>query len=259
MPFKQVFEKKEDAPEWAHGSLVEQDGKFVFEGETAAEVGVLKSTLKKERDGRTRHEADLKRYERFTPLLEADDEEFGQFLEGWQKRGERQDDDPKKKADPDAAKQLEMKDKLHAKEIKKRDDELATLKTDAEKIRLELRDFKLWTPLREVAIKAGLNPDDWELARLDLANQGRFGFDDDGKIVVMEDGSASTVTPEKFFKDVYSDQRPKFYKASTAGGGGATNNKTTNGGKKTISRAAFNDMGPGERAAYVREGGQVTD
>lgn len=262
MPIEFQIDSLDKVEEGVRGAYVEAEGgKFTFDPDKYAEIkaaGLKKKTT--ELLGKVKQKDDeLAKFGKFKSLTEAlaeaEDDEIAQVLEQWNKRGEN----GKGKGDPDAAKQLEMKDKLHAKELKKREDELTQLKTESEKTRLELREFKLWTPLRDIAVKAGLNAEDWELARLDLANQRRFDFDEDGKIVVMEDGSPSTVTPEKFFKDVYSDQRPKFYKATTAGGSGAPPNNKGGGGKKAISRSAFDQMGPTERSTFIKEGGQVTD
>lgn len=257
MPIEQVFEKKEDAPEWLHSHLVEDDGKFVFKGETAAEVENLKKTTKKERDARTKYEGELKKFERFKPIADADEDEWSQFLEAWNKRGEAGNGKPD--SNPDAAKQLELKDKLHAKELKKATDELGLLKIDLTKAQGELREFRLWTPLREQFIKAGGIPEDWELARLDLASKNQFDFDEDGKIVVMEDGQASSVSPEKFFQQVYSDQRPKFYKASGAGGSGAPPGKGNGNSTKTIKREAWDKLPQSEKDAKVAAGFTVVD
>lgn len=45
MPIKQVFEKREDAPEWLRSALIEDGGKFVFEAETTTEIAGLKKTI----------------------------------------------------------------------------------------------------------------------------------------------------------------------------------------------------------------------
>jgi len=241
--------------EGIRGAYVEADGKFNFDADKYAELKA--AGLKKKNGELIKTINDFKplkeRTEKYKPIIDslanADEEELAEFLLRWQKRGEGDD---KKKADPnsDASRQLEMLNKVHAKELKKREDELAQLKSDAQKAAAELREYELWTPLREIAIKNGVNPDDWELARLDLGNQRRFGFDEDKKIVVMEDGSPSSVTPEKFFKDVYSDQRPKFYKQSGAAGSGAPN--SSHGGKSAVD---LGKLPPSERLKAAREAG----
>lgn len=120
-------------------------------------------------------------------------------------------------------------------ELKKITKDRDTAKAALDKAIARLREFELWTPLQDIFIKAGGDPADWEVARLELSSQSQFGFDDDGKVVVMEDGMPSSVTPEKFFKDVYSQQRPRFYKASSVGGGANKNQSSGGKGVKTIS------------------------
>lgn len=237
---------------------VETDGKFTLDPDKYAEVqaqGLKKKNgelLGKLNSATTQ----VKGYERFKPvveaLTEADDEELTQFLEGWSKRGE-ENGNGKGKHDPEAAKQQEYEKKLHAKELKKRDDMIAALQPENEKLKAKLRDFELWTPLRELALKAGLFPEDWELARLHLNSKGQFGFDEDGKIVVMDGGEVSTVTPEKFFKEVYPDQQPKFYKPTGAGGSGAQGGTTNSKSTKTIKRSEWDALTQPERDAKVAD------
>ena len=57
----------------------------------------------------------------------------------------------------------------------------------------------------------------------------------------MEDGQPSTVSAEKFFRDVYSDQRPKFYKATAAAGSGAQNNTSGSGRGVTLTSEQAKD------------------
>lgn len=244
------------------GVYVEAEGKFNFDPDKYAELkaaGLKKKTT--ELLGKVKEkETELAKYGKFKSLAEAlaesDEEEIGQVLEHWQKRGENGKGG---KPDPKTDEALQLKEKLHAKELKKRDDELTTLRTDHQKAQAELKDFKLWTPLRDVAIKAGLDPADWEVARLELNYLGRFGFDEDGKVVVIEDGAPSTVTPEKFFKDVYSDMRPKFYKANGVSGSGAQNQNKGGAGGKTVKRSDWNGLSPAEQDKKISEGYQIVD
>lgn len=63
MPIKQIFEKKEDAPEWLRGMLLEDNGKFVFEAETSVETAGLKKALEAERKAKSEFEKSLKAVE----------------------------------------------------------------------------------------------------------------------------------------------------------------------------------------------------
>jgi hypothetical protein len=234
---------------------VEKEGKFYLDPEKFADSQVqgLKSKngelLKKLNTATTASKA----YERFKPLAEADEDDVNQFLEAWQKRGEGKPDSPDPKRTP------QIDETLHKRELKKRDDELNTLKPEVDRLRTEVREFRLWTPLREIAIKAGLDEKNWELARLELAHQKRFDFDEDNKVVVMEDGSPSTVTPERFFKEVYSEQRPNLYKATGAGGSGATPGTKNGNQTKTMTRAAWEKLSPQESTAFFNSGGKLVD
>lgn len=239
MPFSVTWDSQEAIPEALRSLATEKDGKFVFEGETSSEVEGLRGTARTERDRRVKLEREAKTFERFKPLADADEDEFSQFLEGWSKRGEGG------KPEPDAG-----RSKLHEKELLRRDKEIGELKTENDNLKLDLREFQLWTPIRSIAVAAGLDEKNWELARLELANQKRFDFDSEGKIVVMEDGIPSTVTPERFFKEVYSDQRPNLYRPTGAGGSGAGNGNQ--GGK---GRQDYSKLSATERLKAVRRQG----
>lgn len=67
MPVKQIFEKKEDVPEFLRDAVTEQDGKWVFEAELPNEVKGLKSALDKERERAEKAEKGLKGYEGIDP------------------------------------------------------------------------------------------------------------------------------------------------------------------------------------------------
>lgn len=264
MSIEYVVESLDKVGDDLKPAYVEADGKFNFDPDKYAE---LKAAGLKKKNGEIlgklkQAESELGRFGKFKSLAElmadADETELEEFQANWQKRNEK--DASKGKPGEDSIKLKEQLERAHARALKAREDEAATLKADLQKAQVELTKFKLWTPLRETAIKAGLDPADWEVAQLELSYQQRFGFDEDGKVVVMEDGQPSTVTPEKFFRDVYSDQRPKFYKASNAGGGGAQNNTRGNGsGKKTMPRAEFEALSQPERMKLAKTGVEFVD
>ncbi len=253
MPVNLTFDSQDAIPEGLRDHAVEKDGKYVFEAETAVEVGNLKGTLRKEREARTRFEAAAKKAERFKSVMDADEDEVEQFLEHWTKRGETPP------GSPDAAKQAEISKKLHEKELKRYQSQLDDLSKKHGEAETALREYRLWTPVRDIALKAGLFPEDWELARLELAQDNRFGFDEDGKIVVMEEGVISTVTPERFFKEVYSEKRPKMFRANDAGGSGASSGTRNNPSVKAITRAQWEKLSSQESTAFFKGGGKLID
>lgn len=245
MPIEYTVESLDQVSEDVRGAYVETDGKFSFDPDRYADLkaaGLKKKTS--ELLGKVKQKDDeLARFGKFKSLTEmladADESELEEFQLNWQKRGEKS----KGKSEGDDPAKLELKEKIHQREVKKLTDTLTATQTEFEKVKSELKDFKLWTPLRDVFIKAGGDPQDWEVARLELSAKQQFGFDDDGKVVVLEDGQPSSVSPDKFFREVYSEHRPKFYKANMAGGSGAPNN-TAGGigrGSITLSREQAKD------------------
>lgn len=118
------------------------------------------------------------------------------------------------------------------------------------KLKSELKEFKLWTPLREQFIKGGGIAADWGLARLDLSHRKVFDLDDDGDIVLMRDGRPDYLGAEQFFKDFYRAERPKFYAP-------AEKPKSSDG--KTMSRADFEKLSAADRMAYAKGDGRIID
>lgn len=116
----------------------------------------------------------------------------------------------------------------------------------------ELRELKLWRPAREIALKAGVRADQWDAARLDLATQRRIGLDDAGSIVVMENGQPASMSPDHFFKSVYSKLRPRYYTAPTA-------ESIEADGGRGMSRADFDQMDAAAKSAFIKTGGRLFD
>lgn len=262
MPIENVVDSLDQVGDDIKGAYVEADGKFQFDADKYAELKT--AGLKKKNNellGKLKQSGDeLAKFGKFKTLTEAladvDEDDIPHVVEMWQKRNER---DANKGKGDDAGKLKEQLEKAHAKALKQRDDELGAAKTELQKAQSRLRDYELWTPLREVFTKAGGEPTDWELVRLELSSQQRFGFDDENKIVVLEDGFPSAVTPEHFFKVLYSDQRPKFYKATAAAGSGANNNTRANGTQKTMTRTAFESLDQLARMKASKDGIQIID
>ena|SRR5438105_2891695 len=253
---KAKAEKLDDIAELYRPAYIEKDGVFHLDPEKLEAIefddkAELAGVVKKEREARTKAESEAKKFDKFKSLIE-DEGEADSFLEAWAKRHESGNG-----GKLDASKEQELKEKLHAKEIKKLTDQVSELQKNHDNAQKELKEFRLWTPLRDIATKSGLMSDDWELARLDLANKGQFGFDDEGHVVVLEDGHPSSVSPEKFFKEVYNDQRPKFYKASGAAGSGATGSNGAKPGGRVISIAEQQKMSAQESTEFFKAGGKV--
>lgn len=124
----------------------------------------------------------------------------------------------------------------------------------------EVRQYKLTTPLRKIIAESGVFPDMVDLVLLDT--QKRFTLDEEtGRIVTLDEhGDPVNITPEAFFKTLYVQQRPRFFKASEAGGSGArTGTKARDIDGKTMTRAAFDRMSQEQQMAFSLGGGQLID
>jgi hypothetical protein len=100
--------------------------------------------------------------------------------------------------------------------------------------------------VRAAAIRAGVRESDVEDVMAITAS--RFDLGQDGNVIVLgEDGRASGVSVDDYFK-TFRSQRPRYFEPAADGKGG-----------QKISRAAFDKMDQPARAKFVAEGGQVAD
>src|SRR5262249_46914478 len=135
-------------------------------------------------------------------------------------------------------------------------------KTSEERIadlETELKHFKLTTPLREMALKAGIFPERVDMALLEL--EKRFALNDDGEIVTLDErGNATDIKPQKFLSDLYVHQRPWLYAASSGGGSGAQNHRSgSSSNSNTMTRDAFEKLSPQQKMEFSKGGGVLTD
>lgn len=239
------------------GAYVEADGKFNLDIDKYAEIKAagLKGKNKELLDKLAKQKDVVAKFEKFKDL---DLDEFEEFIESRKQQADGnggQQPQGGKPADDAALRTLE-------KQLKKLQSKLTedgqTWQQEREKLTGELRHYKLTSPLKEIALKAGVLPEDLDVVLLETAR--RFRLDDNGKIVVLDDdGDPTTDTPEKFFKDIYRLQRPKFYAATGAAGSGAGPNSRAGGNGKVITRAAFDKFGAAEAMDFIKKGGQIID
>ena len=120
----------------------------------------------------------------------------------------------------------------------------------------KLREYELWTPLREKAIEQGLDPAAWELAQAILEKKAAFTLEDN-EIVHYENGKPSGTTPDEFFRDVFSVTHSRLYLPKTLPGAGTPNATTSGGTKNTMTRAAFEQLSPVKQAEFIKKGGSL--
>lgn len=260
MPVKQVFEKKEDAPEFLRGSLLEQDGKFVFEAELPTETAGLKSALQKERDAKAAAEKALK-------VFEGVDAEEARRLKAEAEQSAT--DKLKNKGDWDT-REKQLKDQLATDltkrethfqtELKSRDERIVKLQSSLEKSLIEAQATsaiaaakgtpELLLPHVMRAVKVVEENGEFVARVLDANGQPRIAN------VKGDPFTIGNLVEEMKANEVFG----RAFEATGAGGSGAhNNNRTGPAGGKVMTRGAFDQLGHSERAKFMKDGGQLTD
>src|ERR1051326_6374151 len=253
MPVDLIVDSLDSVEESLKPAYVEVDGKFTLDPDKYAEVSPKTQGLKKKnQELLTKRAQDKEILRRFEKLQELGDDDLAELLElREQKKNAPPPADPNKgKGTGDLTEydkvRKKVKDAAAAKE--------AELQAKLDETTKQIKHFKLTVPLREIALKEGVLPEDLTVVMLDTA--GRFTLDEQDKIVVLdEDGDATDITPQKFFGTLYKEQRPKFYAASGASGSGAPSATAKgNGGQKIIKRSEFDALDQAARQAKIKDG-----
>lgn|SRR5262249_734011 len=127
--------------------------------------------------------------------------------------------------------------------------------TDLQK---EVREYSIWTPVKDLAIKHGVMSDRLEAVMTLLRSQNRFDLED-GKLVFKDrEGYTTTIKPTRAFETYLREEYPWAFEASKAAGSGAQNSNRS-GGPRTITRDAFDGMSQAQRDKAVAEGARIVD
>jgi hypothetical protein len=237
MPVKQVFDKKEDAPEWLRSSLLEQDGKFVFEAELPTETAGLKSALQKERDGKTALEKSLKAFEGIDPeeakRLKAEAEK----IEADKLKSKGDWDAREKQLKEQLAADLQKRETHFQTELKSRDDRIVKLQGSLEKSLIEAQATaaiaaakgspELLLPHVMRSVKVVEENGEFVARVLDAQGQPRIAN------VKGDPFTVANLIEEMKANEVYG----RAFDASGAGGSGATKSDGGKSGVKTVRRA----------------------
>jgi len=261
MPVKQVFDKKEDAPEWLRSSLLEQDGKFVFEAELPTETAGLKSALQKEREAKAAFERSLKGFEGIDPeearKLKTEAEQAA--ADKLKNKGDW--DAREKQLKEQLATDLTKRETHFQTELKSRDDRIVKLQSSLEKSLIEAQATsaiaaakgapELLLPHVMRAVKVVEENGEFVARVLDAQGQPRIAN------VKGDPFTISNLVEEMKANEVFG----RAFEATGAGGSGAHNNNNRTGpaGGKVMTRGAFDQLGHDARAKFMKDGGQLTD
>jgi hypothetical protein len=230
MPITLTFDTRDAVPEDLKAHTVEKDGKFIFEAEPLSVVTQTNEKLKKLRGDLDAKTAKLSKFTKLDEL--GDDLDVDELLSLREL---------KKSGKPLTADEKAEMERLHKKAIDKLMGDLKSRDERLTATESALKRYQLTEPLKAIALKSGVLPEDLDLAMLETQN--RFKLSDDGKkiIVLDADGDDTDIKPEDFFGKLYKEQRPKFYAASGAGGGGAGQASGGAGGSYRLSREQAKD------------------
>jgi hypothetical protein len=243
-----VVDSLDTVEESLRPAYVENEGKFNLDPDKYAEV---KAQGLKSKNGELIKKLNQSKEaaKRFDKFQEFADDDLAELLELHEQKKNPPPADPKQQKGEDLQANF---DKVYKKAESKWGEEKVALTTERDALKQENRGFKLMYPLRDIASKAGVLPEDLDVAMMETAKH--FDLDADDEIVMLDkDGDPTGVTPERFYGELYKEKRPKFYAPSGASGSGAPSAVSSSGGKRTISRDAFNKLGTEQQKAFMAE------
>lgn len=230
MALKALIEKLEDVAEGFRGEYEEiadgdNKGKFrlkVEDAESLVDTKGLKSALERaRREGKSELVKALKK-----EFPSATDDELTELIRQAKKLRDRGDDDDD---EGDESKQ-KVAEKLAKKLRAELEEEYGPIKQENETLKGKLRRVLLDDQIRKLALDAGIFPDEVDDV-IELVRTKRIDLNDKDELVVLDkDGDPSAITPDKFFKETYKKEKPRYYKATDASGGDATRGKGGGGG-----------------------------
>jgi uncharacterized coiled-coil protein SlyX len=235
MPLPTVFETLDAVPEAIREHYTEREGKFYLEVDKPENVA---SGLAKKRDEVLREKKALAEklagYEsRFRGKTI---EEIEAILAATEQK------------ETEAAAQTGNLDKV-IERFKTNETQLReSHKAELDKLTLQLNKFRVDAKLHKAALDGGVIK---EIADdvVDLI-RSRVQLTDGDQLVILDkpNGDPMSVSVEKFFSDVFKNERPHYYEASGAGGSGASN-----GGKQQLTRRVdYSKLSPVERLKEAR-------
>lgn len=259
MALKALVEKIEDVAEAFRVEYEEIEdgdnaGKFrlkVEDAESLVDVRGLKGALQKANKKARLVDAIRKQFP------DATDEEIAdlakQLKELKDKGGSGDDDDADPAKGKDVEKEIQRRLTKAKQEAEQRE---AELKKQLEETNGRLRKTLLDDQIRKLALEAGVFPEDIDDV-VELTRGKRLDLNDEGKLFVKDkDGDPASATPEKFFKEEYKKEKPRFYKATDASGSDAQRSKGGGGGGgKDWESKAPTEWTEEQRREYIEKNG----
>lgn len=233
MPLEYTVESLDTVEDGLRGAYVESEGKYQLDPDKYHEIKAagLKKKINEKIELEKKLKTELSRFEKFKDI---DTDLLEQFIE--------QSHPPEDPKQPQAkGVNVDRVKTRYEAQLQEKDQELATLKA-------QVREFSIWTPVRDLATKAGVLPDRVEAFIKLLKTDSRFDLNDAGQLVFKEsDGYVSDHKPDKAFT-VLREEYPYFFQASGASGSGAQ----AGSGSGTYQKIDYSKLSPVERINAAR-------
>lgn len=257
MPIKAEFTTQEEAPEWLREHVTEQDGKWVFEGETGSEVQRLKSTLDKVRKTEKEFLKIKPEYEKLQRFKDWTDEEVEAYQQ-WKE--DQKTGNGKTPTESELAAKYEAQIGAREKKLKEQHaKELAERESQIQDAQSKLNNYVLDTEVASWGTKHKADPEARK-ALLKLARD-HYRLDEKGNVIAVdEDGDPLPEKAEDHFASKFKSAHKYLFLSDETGGSGPNSGNADRRAKtKTISRAAFEKLTANERQSFFQKGGTVTD
>lgn len=229
MPIELQVEAIDKVDESIRGAYVEAEGKFTLDPDKYHDIkaqGLLRKNS--ELIGREKTlKAELAKFDKFKSVADDDWNDFQDWLT-------HKDDPPPAGGKPDqqALEKAIAKEKArYERDLKAARDEASGKDGKVADLETRIREFEIWTPVRDLAVKAGVMPDRLNAVMTLLRAEKRFDLNDDNKLVFQTaDGLPTTLTPERAFQTDLKQELAWAFPSSGAGGSGAPSSSSGAGG-----------------------------
>ncbi len=247
MTLKLQTDTLDGLPEAVHGFYEKTDNGFRLKVDGLEDTAGLKSALQKEREA-------AKMAREYEKLGLKPDEILALKAE-------------REKAEEERARKAGEFDQLRAKIKSQHEAELAAIKAEYEAVAKSEQEARVVNGLTNALSQAGATAEGLELLPNLFAGRARIETVDNKRVVKILDADGSPMLGKGGKDATFADlaeaaiqKYPSLFKPTTkAGGGTPPTSKGAGSATKTITRTQFDTMSQGERSAFFREGGKVTD
>lgn len=203
-----ILDSLDQVEESFRGAYEERDGKFHLNADQYAELKAagLKKKNAELLDGQKKLKEQYSKYERFKDVTEDDWESYQDYLEAKRNPDGSNSDSGKPASAAELEKAVSKEKQRFERQLRDSQEAARTSLAEKEKLIADLerqvKEFNVWTPVRDMATRFKVLPDCYEAFITALQYpRPRFDLDEDGKLIFKDrEGYPTTLTPEKAFE-----------------------------------------------------------